>query len=170
MRLAFFSALVCAVALFSGCNDAGNPLGMGPDPVPNPKPGPDPGPDAYAEARMSAVDAINGYRATLHLSSLSHWSEADSCADQEARHDAEANQAHKSFGSCDESAQNECLAWPSTGSVVNDCLDYMWNEGPGSDWSQHGHYINMSNPNYTKVSIGFYTTPQGKVWSVQNFK
>jgi hypothetical protein len=46
----------------------------------------------------------------------------------------------------------------------------MWNEGPGSDWSQHGHYINMSNPNYTMVAIGFYITSAGKVWSVQNFK
>ena len=45
----------------------------------------------------------------------------------------------------------------------------MWNEGPGEDWSQHGHYINMSNPAYTKVSIGFYTTPEGKIWCVQNF-
>jgi len=169
MRLVLLCALVCALSVSWGCNEASNPLDPGPDPVPNPKPGPDPS-DTYAQARVDAVDAINAYRATLSLPALSHWFESDACSDQEVRNDAIANQAHKSFGSCDESAQNECLGWPTTDSVVNDCLEYMWNEGPGSDWSQHGHYINMSNPNYTKVSIGFYMTPTGKVWSVQNFK
>jgi len=169
MRFAVVCASLCLLPLVWSCNEAGNPTGTGPNPLPNPGPGPDPS-DAYGQARVDAVDAINGYRATLRLPPLAHWSEADSCADEEARKDSEANQAHKNFGSCGEYAQNECLGWPTADSIVNDCLDYMWNEGPGSDYSQHGHYINMSNPNYTEVAIGFYMTPAGKVWCVQNFK
>ena len=42
-------------------------------------------------------------------------------------------------------------------------------EGPGEPFSDHGHYINMTNESYTKVACGFYTTPGGAVWSVQNF-
>jgi hypothetical protein len=46
----------------------------------------------------------------------------------------------------------------------------MWNEGPGEDFSKHGHYINMSSTKYTKVACGFWTTPKGSVWAVQNFR
>lgn len=45
----------------------------------------------------------------------------------------------------------------------------MWEEGPGTDHREHGHYNNMTNPEYTKVAAGFYTTPSGEVWGVQNF-
>jgi hypothetical protein len=128
------------------------------------------GPDLYATARVAAVNQINAYRATKRLPPLAHCADADSCADQEAKHDSEVGQAHASFGSCGEQAQNECPGWPSSDAIVSGCLEMMWNEGPGSDYSKHGHYINMTNPAYTKVSIGFYTTPGGEVWSVQNFK
>ena len=125
--------------------------------------------DPYAEARVQAVAQINAYRAKVKLPPLAHWNEADSCSDEEARKDSKANEPHKNFGSCDEMAQNECPDWPEVGAVVSGCLEQMWDEGPGSG-PAHGHYINMTNPKYTKVSIGFYTTPKGKVWSVQNFK
>jgi hypothetical protein len=46
----------------------------------------------------------------------------------------------------------------------------MWAEGPGTDYSMHGHYINMSNPQYTKVACGYYTTAKGQVWAAQDFK
>ena len=46
----------------------------------------------------------------------------------------------------------------------------MWKEGPGTDFSAHGHYINMTNTKYTKVACGFATTSAGKIWSVQDFK
>jgi hypothetical protein len=54
--------------------------------------------------------------------------------------------------------------------MIGSCLKMMWDEGPGSDFSKHGHYINMSNPNYTQVACGFYTKPDGGVWSVQDFR
>ncbi len=45
----------------------------------------------------------------------------------------------------------------------------MWDErlNPGGE---QGHYQHMSNKNYTQVACGFYTTPTGKVWALQNFK
>jgi uncharacterized protein YkwD len=46
----------------------------------------------------------------------------------------------------------------------------MWAEGPGADFNLHGHYINMSNPDFTKVACGFYETAQGDYWAVQNFQ
>ena len=46
----------------------------------------------------------------------------------------------------------------------------MWNEGPGSDFNTHGHYINMSSTMYKQVACGFYTTAAGKIWAVQDFK
>jgi hypothetical protein len=41
----------------------------------------------------------------------------------------------------------------------------MWDEGPGG-----GHYENMKSTDSTRVACGFYITPGGDVWSVQNFQ
>lgn len=46
----------------------------------------------------------------------------------------------------------------------------MWNEGPGSDFQTHGHYINMASTQYTKVACGFAVMPNGSVWAVQDFQ
>ena len=46
----------------------------------------------------------------------------------------------------------------------------MWDEGPGEPFSEHGHYINMSNQEYRMVACGFYETSGGQIWSVQNFR
>ncbi len=43
-------------------------------------------------------------------------------------------------------------------------------EGPGEPYSEHGHYINMANPGYTKVACGFAVLPNGRVWAVQDFR
>ncbi|MFO0661228.1 MAG: hypothetical protein U0165_15555 [Polyangiaceae bacterium] len=53
---------------------------------------------------------------------------------------------------------------------MDGCLQMMWDEGPGSDFSQHGHYINMSSTSYTMAACGFYTGSDGSTWAVQNFK
>jgi hypothetical protein len=126
--------------------------------------------DPYAAARVQVVAQINAYRAKVKLPPLEHWMDADSCSDLEAKHDSKVNQPHASFGHCGEMAQNECPDWPNKGSIGIGCMQQMWNEGPGKDYARHGHYLNMTNPAYTKVAVGFYTTPQGKVWSVQNFQ
>ena len=53
--------------------------------------------------------------------------------------------------------------------IVPGCLDLMWAEGPGP-FESHGHYVNMTNPAYGEVACGFYTTPGGDVWAVQDFR
>jgi hypothetical protein len=44
----------------------------------------------------------------------------------------------------------------------------MWDEGPGEPFSEHGHYLNMSSTQFSKVACGFSTSGQG-VWANQNF-
>ena len=107
------------------------------------------------------------------LPPLERWSEAEGCADQQAEYDS-TRPPHAGFQAniCSPRgwAQNECPGWPSIGNVITSCLQAMWDEGPGEPYSAHGHYINMTNPQYGRVACGFYTTPTGDVWAVQNFE
>lgn len=43
----------------------------------------------------------------------------------------------------------------------------MWNEGPGEDFDEHGHYLNMTNDRYSRVACGFHDTGS-EIWAVQN--
>ncbi len=122
-------------------------------------------------AAALCVDTINQYRDTLGLKAYARWTEQEECSNGEAKSDSETGTAHGAFGTCTESAQNECPGWPGPpDSMIPQCLDLMWAEGPGEDFSKHGHYINMSNPNYTKVACGFHVLADGSVWAVQNFQ
>jgi len=107
------------------------------------------------------------------LPSLERWDAAEDCADQHAEYDS-SRSAHAGFRDdiCAPRgwAQNECPGWRSTEQVVVGCLQAMWDEGPGEPYAEHGHYINMTNPAYTRVACGFYETTDGSVWSVQNFQ
>ncbi|WP_437588295.1 CAP domain-containing protein [Sorangium sp. So ce1000] len=124
-----------------------------------------------ASTAQLCVDTINQHRATLGLPPLARWVEAESCSDKEAESDGNTGEAHGAFGSCDENAQNECPGWGGPpDEMIVPCLQLMWDEGPGEDFSTHGHYINMSNPRYTKVACGFHTFSDGSVWAVQNFR
>jgi len=117
------------------------------------------------------VDTINMYRATLGLTPYTRWTGEETCADGQAQSDSMTNTAHGAFGKCTEGAQNECPGWPMpANTAITGCLQSMWNEGPGSDFNTHGHYINMSSTQYKQVACGFYTTSAGKIWSVQDFK
>lgn len=117
------------------------------------------------------VDKINQYRATLGLPPLARWYDAEQCSNGEALQDSQSGKAHGAFGQCGEFAQNECPGWPGPiKSMLDGCLQMMWDEGPGADFQAHGHYINMSSTKYTRVGCGFAATPQGSYWSVQNFQ
>jgi len=134
-------------------------------------PAPDSGPGPNS-IQQHCVDQINSYRKTLNLPPLARLSASEACADGEAKSDAMSMKAHGAFPSCGEYAQNECPNWP-TGNLqqsLDGCLQMMWNEGPGADFSTHGHYINMSSTQYTKVFCGFYDLGNGKFWSVQDFR
>jgi len=149
--LLLVGAMAC-LALFAACDDDGD--GRGPL-------------DAESDA---CVDRINGFRATIDLPPLDRWDDAEPCADDQARQDSESGTPHGAFGQCEEYAQNECPGWPSYEDVVEGCLQMMWDEGPGEPYEEHGHYINMTNTAYTEVACGFYTTPEGAVWAVQDFR
>jgi hypothetical protein len=125
----------------------------------------------YDAAAGYCVMVINMYRATEALPPLQRWVDAEACSNSEAESDAMTNTPHGAFGQCGEYAQNECPGWPGPPEgMLDGCLAQMWAEGPGEPFSEHGHYINMSNPAYTRVACGFYMTGQGSYWSVQNFQ
>jgi hypothetical protein len=136
----------------------------------NPPPVPDSG-DPLAAARALCLQIINQDRASLNPPSppLTEATDQESCVDQQAQKDFEANTAHSAFGQCSEWAQNECPGWggPPT-KVMTDCLKAMWDEGPPPS-GQDNHWLNMSNSQYTKVACGFYQTPSGDWWATQDF-
>ena len=122
------------------------------------------------ENRIACVDKINAFRATLDLPPYARWTEGETCADMAAKNDAKKNVPHDAFLTCDEWAQNECPQWRSVERVLGACFQMMWDEGPGEDYSKHGHYTAMAHEGYTQVACGFYRTDSGEVWAVQNFQ
>jgi len=120
---------------------------------------------------QTCVDGINAFRATLGLAPYARWTAQEACASDEAAKDAAKNQAHSAFGQCGEWAQNECPGWGGPPqSMIGNCLQMMWDEGPGEFNQGHGHYINMSSTQYTKVACGFHVLANGKVWATQDFQ
>lgn len=126
--------------------------------------------DPWAADRTACVDRINAFRATVNAPPLTRWKEQEGCTDRAAASDSQTGKAHGKFGSCKEGAQNECPGWSSIAETIQGCLQSMWDEGPGEPYSEHGHYLNMSNPKYTQVACGFHQTTTGKVWAIQNFR
>lgn len=126
--------------------------------------------DPYAAQRQACVNRINAFRATLDLPPLQRWTVEEPCVDGQAQSDSQTGDAHGAFGDCHERAQNECPGWRSIDQTIQDCLQDMWDEGPGEPFSEHGHFLNMSNPEHTQVACGFYETPDGEVWAIQNFR
>jgi hypothetical protein len=126
--------------------------------------------DPYAQARQDCVDRINAFRATEGLPPYERWTSAESCIDGQAESDSISGEAHGAFGDCNENAQNECPGWGSVDDIIQDCLQDMWDEGPGQPFEEHGHYINMSSTEYTMVACGFFETTDGDIWAIQNFR
>ena len=140
-------------------------------PLPNcrPQPVPDTG-DPYTDC----VTRINQFRMDCQcLPPLDRWLDGEDCADEHAEYDADRDRAHAGFRDriCNDGGQgqNECPAWGSEGQIISGCLQTMWDEGPGPWGDDHGHYLNMTNEAFRRVACGFYETPEGRVWSVQNF-
>jgi hypothetical protein len=129
--------------------------------------GTDPGATSDGSAAQTCVDAINMYRATIGAPPYTRWNAEESCADGEAKSDSMSGAAHGAFGMCNELAQDECPGWPGAtqSDAITGCLKAMWQAGPGEP-----HHDTMASTKYTQVACGFYTTSDGKVWSVQNFK
>ncbi len=125
--------------------------------------------DFYADC----VARVNQFRACVCLPPLARWDAGESCANQDSLFDTTADAAHAGFEGnvCKPqgNAENECPKWGSTTQIVSGCLQQMFDEGPGTPYSAHGHFINMTNTSYKMVACGFAKTDAG-VWSVQNFQ
>ncbi|HEY6728413.1 MAG TPA: CAP domain-containing protein, partial [Polyangiaceae bacterium] len=134
------------------------------------------------DPHQDCVDRVNQFRVGCWcLPALERWTEGEACANEHAQYDSEADEAHAGFGDgiCENggNAQNECPGWNSEAQIIEGCLQMMYDEGPppseqcnGQCFQDHGHFINMTNERYSRVACGFYTTPGGDVWSVQNFR
>lgn len=121
------------------------------------------------------VDVINSYRAKSSLANLAEWSDSASCFARQAALDFQSGKGHANYGLCKEAAQNTCPGWMWDESIggkegaMRRCIEAMWNEGPGTDFSKHGHYINMTNKTYKKVGCGF-SVKEGSIWINMDFK
>ena len=133
-----------------------------------------PPPPSTGDPYEDCVARINQLRWKCQcLPPLARWKGGEKCARSHAKYDSKRG-IHAGFNDriCRPQglAQNECPDWPSTSRVVSGCLQAMWDEGPGKRFSKHGHYTNMSSTDYEQVACGFAKTPDGDVWSVQNFR
>jgi hypothetical protein len=141
-------------------------------PLPNCHPAP---PPSTGDDHADCLARINQLRWECQcLPPIARWTDGEACADDNAQYDS-ANGVHASFYDqpCGTGAraQNECPGWSSTDQVITGCLQAMWDEGPedGDPNTVNGHYESMASTSYTRVACGFYTTPSGGVWAVQNF-
>jgi hypothetical protein len=146
-------------------------------------------PPSTGDIRQDCVNRINQFRTTCAcLKPLARWTDGEACADMDSQYDAMQMVGHAGAMAniCNwGDAQDECPGDPSNQYVVSMCLQQMWSEGPppagttiaecespqmlDTCYETHGHFINMSNPDVTKVACGFYTTSTGSVWAAQNF-
>ena len=137
-------------------------------------------PPSSGDPHQDCVDRINQFRMECAcLPPLQRWTEGEACADMMAEYDSSRPNAHAGFmdGICEGgSAQNECPGWRSNDMIIQGCLQSMWDEGPpptpmcsGQCFQTYGHFINMTSTRSTKVACGFFTTSNGRIWSVQNF-
>ncbi|MEC9441964.1 MAG: hypothetical protein VYE40_12750 [Myxococcota bacterium] len=146
-----------------------NPCDNGPlsAPIANCRPAPYPSTGDFKE---DCVQRINQLRWECQcLPPLQRWTEGESCADQQAAHDASTNTPHDGFNSriCSPSGfgQNECPNYGTPERAIGTCLQQMWDEGPGENFQEHGHYINMTSDSFSKVACG-----EGGGWYLMNFQ
>ncbi len=140
-------------------------------------------PAATGDYHQDCVNVINAWRWQCQcLPPLERWAEAESCADQMAQYDYEANEAHAAFRArlCDPGGrgQCECPGWGSPESITHpretnwgggeSCLEMMWHEVDNPAGEQ-GHYEAMSSSSHARVACGIYEAPDGDVWAVQNY-
>ncbi len=135
--------------------------------VAQPDAGPPPAVGLLEAGRVECVDAINLYRASVGRAPLTRWSSAEACVDIQAHYDAYVQTPHASSRQCREATQNECPSWPGAtpAQAVASCLQKMWSEGTSG-----GNFRNMLSTQWSHVACGFFRTPSGRWWLVQNYR
>jgi hypothetical protein len=135
---------------------------------------------ANLSAKQFCVSETNRYRAMNQKPALAENTALETYADTGANVDYTSSSPHSHFTSTSgggiASAENECpghSGWHlSSGGdmnmLVGQCVAAFYAEGPGSDYSTHGHYINMMGP-YTKLGCGIYEAANGDVTIVQDY-
>ncbi|TFH29646.1 MAG: hypothetical protein E4H00_06565 [Myxococcales bacterium] len=174
-----------SIAVDASVPDAGSPMDAGTGGTPGPcANGPLAAPisncsperlPTTGDPHEDCFERINQFRWECQcLPPLARWVDGEVCTDGNAEYDS-INGVHASFSAlpCGSGgrAQNECPGWPSNDQVITGCLRSMWDEGPedGNPDTVNGHYESMASTTYTQVACGFFTTPSGDVWGVQNF-
>jgi hypothetical protein len=154
----------------AGDSTTGEMSGCESGPLPGPIPGCSPAPmPSSGDIHQDCVDRINQFRWECQcLPPLARWNEAETCSNDQSSADQNGGGPHGNFGQCGENAQNTCPDWGSEQDIIVGCLQAMWDEGPGEPFEAHGHYINMSSMDYSRVACGF-SSGGGGVWSNQNF-
>jgi hypothetical protein len=145
-------------------------------------------PPTTGDVKQDCVNRINQFRTQCAcMKPLARWTDGEACADMDAMNDGTMMSAHAGAKAniCPwGQAQDECPGYPNNNSIIDQCLQSMWSEGPPpagttiqqcesqamlqSCYEVHGHFINMSNPDVTKVACGFATV-SGGIWAAQNF-
>lgn len=153
-----------------GATSTGGNAECSPDPDCEPAP-PDTG-DFYEDC----VTRINQFRACLCLAPLDRNTEGEDCANQQAQYDFEQDSAHAGIRAdicspqaLNNAAQNECPGYPSIESTIGLCNQQMFDEGDCDDFAACGHFLNMTDEDARSVSCGYYETPSGDVWMIENF-
>jgi hypothetical protein len=97
-----------------------------------------PVPASTGDPAQDCVNRINQLRCQCqHLPPLMRWTAGEACANQEAMYDQQHMTAHAGFMAniCASGyGENECPGWSGWSSIpmtVDQCLQDMWNEGPG---------------------------------------
>ncbi len=119
-------------------------------------------------ALVECVTQTNAYRAMNGKSALTESSQLETYAASGAMFDYNAGSAHDHFGMTQGGgiafAENECPGFDGWNianaggdmvSLMDMCLQAFYDEGPGSDYSTHGHYINMMGA-YGTLGCGIY--------------
>jgi uncharacterized protein YkwD len=133
-------------------------------------------------ALVECVTQTNAYRAMNGKSALTESSALETYAATGAMFDYQNMMAHEHFsmtqGGGIAFAENECPGFDGWNiakaggdmtSLMDMCLQAFYDEGPGSDYSTHGHYINMMG-DYGTLGCGIYEdSSSGDVTIVQDY-
>ncbi|HEY1549096.1 MAG TPA: CAP domain-containing protein [Kofleriaceae bacterium] len=131
---------------------------------------------------VECVTQTNAYRAMNGKTALTESSALETYAATGAMYDYENMTPHDHFmmtqGGGISFAENECPGFDgwnianASGDMVqlmDMCLQAFYDEGPGSDYSMHGHYINMMG-DYGTLGCGIYEdTATGNVTITQDY-